>query len=56
VGDSPSKDVAGAIGAGIAAILVRRHGERPDEEPADARYSARAAAEIVTLAELPHVL
>jgi putative hydrolase of the HAD superfamily len=56
VGDSPSKDVAGAAAAGIAAILVRRGGERPDEVAADAGSAARPVAEIASLAELPSVL
>jgi FMN phosphatase YigB (HAD superfamily) len=56
VGDSPAKDVAGAAGAGIAAVLLRRGSARPDEEPADARAEARPVAEIASLAELPHVI
>jgi putative hydrolase of the HAD superfamily len=56
VGDSPSKDVAGAGAAGIAAVLLRRRGERPDEVPADLASGARPVAEIASLAELPHVL
>jgi putative hydrolase of the HAD superfamily len=56
VGDSPSKDVAGATAAGIAAVLLRRVGARPDEEPADTRAAARPSAEITSLAELPRVL
>ena len=56
VGDSPSKDVAGAAAAGMAAILVRRGGARPDEVPADAAGAARPVAEIASLAELPSVI
>ena len=56
VGDSPSKDVAGATSAGIAAVLLRRSDERPDEDPADGRSGIRPAAEIASLAELTHLL
>ena len=56
VGDSPSRDVAGATAAGIAAVLLRRAEERPDEEPADARSGAGPVAEIASLDELRLVL
>lgn len=56
VGDSPSKDVAGATSAGIAAVLLRRGEERPDEEPGDARSGGGAVAEITSLDELRLVL
>jgi putative hydrolase of the HAD superfamily len=56
VGDSPSRDVAGAAAAGIAAVLLRRGDARLDEEAADARPAARPSAEITSLADLPYVL
>jgi putative hydrolase of the HAD superfamily len=42
VGDSLAKDVAGAARAGIAAVLLDRHGAHPDEP-----------RRIESLAELP---
>ena len=56
VGDSPSKDVAGAAAAGIAPILLRRGGERPDGVDADSGSAARPVAEIASLGELAYVL
>jgi putative hydrolase of the HAD superfamily len=56
VGDSPSRDVAGAAATGVRAVLLRRGGERPDRVPADARPVPRPVAEIASLAELPGVL
>jgi putative hydrolase of the HAD superfamily len=47
VGDSPTNDVAGAMAAGIRAVLVRRGEPRIDELPAD-----RAIAPVATIASL----
>jgi len=49
VGDSPSKDVAGAARAGIAAVLLDRAGDRLEE-------AAGAAARIESLADLPGLI
>jgi putative hydrolase of the HAD superfamily len=49
VGDSPSKDVAGAARAGLAAVLLDRDGERLREAP-------EATARIESLAELPGLI
>jgi putative hydrolase of the HAD superfamily len=57
VGDSVSKDVAGARAAGIRAVLLDRDGERPDQTPADAEAAGGGeAARIASLAELPGVI
>jgi FMN phosphatase YigB (HAD superfamily) len=45
VGDSPSKDVAGASRAGLAAVLLDRHGEWSGE-----------TARIESLGELPGLI
>jgi putative hydrolase of the HAD superfamily len=54
VGDSPSKDVAGALAAGVRPVLLRRGGVRPDEVAADADVAS--VATIASLAELPGLL
>jgi putative hydrolase of the HAD superfamily len=56
VGDSPANDVGGAAAAGMRAILVERHGQRPDRVPADSAPGPEPAARIGSLAELPSVL
>jgi FMN phosphatase YigB (HAD superfamily) len=53
VGDSPANDVGGATAAGIRAVLLRRHGPRPDRVPADSAPGPEPAATIATLDELP---
>jgi putative hydrolase of the HAD superfamily len=49
VGDSPSKDLAGAAGAGIPAVFVDRMGDRSADAGA-------AVARIASLAELPGLI
>jgi 2-haloalkanoic acid dehalogenase type II len=56
LGDSPTNDVAGAAGAGLPAVLLRRGAERPDRVPADAAPGLAPAAVIASLADLPRVL
>ena len=56
VGDSPSNDVAGAMAAGIRAVLLRRGGERLDALPSDVQAAAPDVPEIATLADLARVL
>jgi putative hydrolase of the HAD superfamily len=54
VGDSPSKDVAGAAAAGIRPVLLDRGGTRMDEVQGDG--TSGPAATIATLAELPGLI
>jgi putative hydrolase of the HAD superfamily len=57
VGDSPSKDVAGAAAVGIRALLLRRGEARADAVSADAGSGGSgSAATIASLAELPGLL
>jgi putative hydrolase of the HAD superfamily len=56
VGDSPSKDVAGAARAGIRPVLLDRGGARPDEVTDDAAGGAGAVARIESLDELPGLI
>jgi putative hydrolase of the HAD superfamily len=56
VGDSPAADVGGARAAGLHAVLLRRHGERPDRVPADSAPGPTPDAVIASLAELPSLL
>lgn len=54
VGDSPALDVAGARGAGIRPVLIRRDGAPPGGEPDDPRLAGVAV--IRSLGELPALL
>ena len=56
VGDSPSKDVAGAGALGIRVVLLDRGAERPDATVFDTHAGARPDAVITSLAELPGVI